>query len=109
MAKQELVYSYYSVEKLYCVLVWKIIIDQVPLDELLVLSKQLIKFSNDEASKLGFEVYFNEDNSIVVYPDNDMVNILCFGQCEKTPEILDKLKKSGKEMKSFNDYGKNLE
>lgn len=106
MQKQELVYSYFSVEKLYCVLVWKIIIDQVPLDELIVLSKELVKFSNEDASKLGIEVWFNEDNSIVVYPDNDMVNILCFGQCENNKETVEKLKKSGKLMKSFNDYGK---
>lgn len=106
MAKQELVYSYFSVEKLYCVIIWKIIIDQVPLDELIVLSKELIKFSNDDASKLGVEVWFNEDNSIVVYPDNGMVNIICFGQCENTPEVIEKLKKSGKQLKSFNDYGK---
>ena len=107
MPKTEVVYSYYSIEKLYCVLAWKIIVDQIPLDELIVLSKQLMQFSNDEAAKMGIDVWFNEDNSVVIFPDGDVVNILCFGQCEKDKKTLQKLKESGKELKSFNDYGKN--
>jgi hypothetical protein len=108
MQKTEIVYSYYSVEKLYCVLVWKIVLDQVPLDELMVLSKQLMEFSEKEASQMNIDVWFNENGSIVIYPDGDVVNIICFGQCENDKETLEKLKKSGKELKSFNDYGKNL-
>ena len=108
MQKTEIVYSYYSVEKLYCVLVWKIVLDQVPLDELMVLSKQLMAFSEKEASQMDIVVWFNESNSVVIYPDGDVVNIICFGQCENDKETLEKLKKSGKELKSFNDYGKNL-
>lgn len=106
MQKTEIVYSYYSIEKLYCVLVWKIVMDQIPLDELVVLSKQLMQFAEDDVAKLNVDVWFNEDNSVVVYPDGDVVNILCFGQCENDKNTLDKLKNSGKELKSFNDYGK---
>lgn len=107
MPKTEIVYSYYSIEKLYCVLVWKIIADQLPLDELIVLSKQLMGFAKDEASKMQVDVYFNEDNSVVVYPEGDVVNLICFGQCENDEKTLEKLKETGKELKSFNDYGKN--
>ena len=107
MPKTEIVYSYYSIEKLYCVLVWKIVADQLPLDELIVLSKQLMEFAKDEASKMQVDVYFNEDNSVVVYPDGDVVNLICFGQCENDEKTLEKLKETGKELKSFNDYGKN--
>lgn len=106
MQKTEIVYSYYSIEKLYCVLVWKIVMDQIPLDELVVLSKQLMQFAEDDVAKLNVDVWFNEDNSVVIYPDGDVVNILCFGQCENDKNTLDKLKNSGKELKSFNDYGK---
>ena len=107
MPKTEIVYSYYSIEKLYCVLVWKSVADQLPLDELIVLSKQLMEFAKDEASKMQVDVYFNEDNSVVVYPDGDVVNLICFGQCENDEKTLEKLKETGKELKSFNDYGKN--
>lgn len=106
MQKTEIVYSYYSIEKLYCVLVWKIVMDQIPLDELVVLSKQLMQFAEEDASKLEVDVWFNENNSVVVYPEGDVVNIICFGQCENDKNTLEKLKKSGKEIKSFNDYGK---
>lgn len=107
MPKTEIVYSYYSIEKLYCVLVWKIVADQLPLDELVVLSKQLMQFAKDEASKMQLDVYFNEDNCVVVYPEGDVVNLICFGQCENDEKTLEKLKETGKELKSFNDYGKN--
>ena len=104
MQKIEVVYSYYSIEKLYCVLVWKIIVDQIPLDELLALSKQLNKFAQDDVSTIGIDVFFNEDNSIVIYPDGDVVNILCFGQCEKDEKTLKRLRDCGKEVKSFNEF-----
>ena len=106
MQKTEIVYSYYSIEKLYCVLVWKIVMDQIPLDELVVLSKQLMQFSENDASKLGIDVWFNENNSVVIYPEGDVVNIICFGQCENDQKTIEKLKSSGKELKYFNDYGK---
>ena len=97
------VYSYFSVEKMYSVIVWKIITEQIPLDELRQISKQLIKFAEDEVKNLGVEVCLGEDENILVFPKDGMLNIVYYGQCQNDEETINKLLEKGKKKLSFEE------
>lgn len=97
------VYSYFSIEKLYSVIIWKIVVDQIPFPELQVLAQQLIDYSDNEVRELGIDVWFSPTDSVVIYAKDNMIHLLCVGQCGKDNNTVDKLKKFGKEIKKFID------
>jgi hypothetical protein len=97
------VYSYFSVEKMYSVIVWKIIIEQLPLDELRQLSKQLIEFAENEVEKMGIEVALNGEESILIFPKDGVLNIIYYGQCMNDEETTNKIISSGKKQVNFEE------
>lgn len=99
-APQIVVDRYFSIEKCYIVICWKIMLPQMSFIEIQQIAEDLLQFSEDEVNKAKMRIAFPDDD-LIMFSCDGKIGLISHGQTDTTEENINELKSLGFVQKSF--------